>query len=152
MNRAVDFSVGLLMILGVACLAYLSVSFGRVNLFGQDRYPVKAVFSKVTGLKENTEVEMLGIKVGVVDSIHLENYQAHVRMLIDRDVTLPVDTQASIKTEGLLGEKFVSLSPGGLPDNIAKDGSGIIRETTPPMVLEDLIGKMVFGQAGEGGQ
>lgn len=147
-KRTIDLSVGFFLILGFACLAYLSLSFGQVNLFGTNRYEVEAVFSKVNGLGENTTVEMLGIKVGNVRRISLENYKAHVVMSIDRDVTLPQGTIASIQTEGLLGEKYVSLSPGGMPGNIAKDGTGQITETNPPLILEDLIGKIAFGQAG----
>lgn len=148
-NRAIDLSVGILLIFGMVCIGYLSISFGQLNLFGTGRYQVDAVFSNVTGLNENTEVEMLGIRVGSVREIKLDNYKAHVTLSIDRDVTLPNGTIASIKTEGLLGEKYVALSPGGLPGNISKDGSGKISETNDPLILEDLIGKMVFGQAEE---
>lgn len=147
-NRTIDLSVGLLLVLGLFCLAYVSVSFGNLNLFVGDRYPVKAVFSNVAGLNENTEVEMLGIRVGSVTDIRLENYKAHVTLSVQRDVTLPQGTIASIKTEGLLGEKYVSLSPGGMPGDIEKDGSGQITETNDPLILEDLIGKMAFGQVG----
>ena len=151
-NRTVDLSVGFLLVLGLACLAYVSVSFGNLNLFGGNEYPVKAVFSNVAGLNENTEVEMLGIRVGSVTDIRLENYKAHVTLAIQKDVTLPQGTIASVKTEGLLGEKYVSLSPGGMPGNIAKDGTGEIVQTNDPIILEDLIGKMAFGQVGGGSE
>ncbi|MFB6346515.1 MAG: outer membrane lipid asymmetry maintenance protein MlaD [bacterium] len=147
-DRAVDLSVGIILILGFVALAYMSLSFGNLNLFGSGRYEVKAVFSKVNGLNENTGVEMLGIKVGTVEKIWLENYKAHVTLAIDRDVTLPEGTIASIQTEGLLGEKYIALSPGGMPGNIAKDGTGQIRQTNPPLILEDLIGNLAFGKAG----
>lgn len=147
-NRTVDLSVGFLLVLGLISLAYVSVSFGNLNLFGGDRYQVKAVFSNVAGLNENTEVEMLGIRVGSVTDIRLQDYQAHVTLAVNRDVTLPKGTIASIKTEGLLGEKYVALSPGGMPGDISKDGSGRIMETNDPLILEDLIGKMAFGQVG----
>lgn len=147
-DRIIDLSVGFILILGFVCLAYLSLSFGKLNLFGAGRYDVKAVFSKVNGLNENTTVEMLGIKVGNVKNIRLKNYKAHVVLSIDQDVTLPKGTIASIQTEGLLGEKYVALSPGGMPGDIAKDGSGVISQTNPPLILEDLIGKMAFGKTG----
>lgn len=147
-ERTIDLSVGFFLLLGFLCLAYLSISFGQINLFGTGQYDVKAVFSKVNGLNENTGVEMLGIKVGSVKKIELKDYKAHVKLSIDRDVTLPQGTIASIKTEGLLGEKYVALSPGGMPGNIAKDGTGQITETNPPLILEDLIGNMAFGETG----
>lgn len=148
-DRVVDLSVGFILILGFVCLAYLALSFGNLNLFGANHYDVKAVFSKVNGLNENTSVEMLGIEVGNVKNIRLKNYKAHVVLSIDRDVTLPQGTIASVKTEGLLGEKYVALSPGGMPGDIAKDGSGEINQTNPPLILEDLIGNLAFGQTGE---
>ena len=149
-NRVVDLSVGFLVILGVLCLAYVSVSFGNVNLLGTGQYEVEAVFSTVAGLSENTEVEMRGIRVGSVRNIRLEDFKPHVTLSIDEDVTLPQGTIASVRTEGLLGEKYISLSPGGMPGNIAKDGSGKITETNDPILLEDLIGNMVFGNSGGG--
>lgn len=144
-NRAVNLSVGFIMILGMLCLAYASVSFGNVSLFGQDRYEVTAIFSDATGLSPNTDVEMLGINIGEVRQIELtDKYKARVVLGIDREVDIPEDTIASVKTQGLLGERYVYMSPGALPP-IAKDGSGQIFETQPPIILEDLLGKAIFG-------
>jgi len=148
-QRAVNLSVGFLMILGILALGYLSVTFGKVNLLGGDYYPVKATFSNVAGLQTNTEVQMIGIEVGYVEAIRLKDFEAHVTLRIRRSVDLPEDTIAAIQTEGLLGERYVSLKPGGLPNNIPKDGSGRILETNPPLILENLLGKMVFGSAEE---
>ncbi len=145
MDRWIDLSVGSFMILGILCLGYLSVSFGEVRLFAGDRYPVKAVFSNVTGLQENTEVEISGIKVGTVQSIGLRDYRAEVTMMMRQDIDLQEDAIASIRTRGLLGEKYISISPGGYGDVIAKDGTGRIRETESAVILEELIGKAMFG-------
>lgn len=149
-NRIIDLSVGFLMIIGIFCLSYVSITFGKVNLFGTNQYQVTADFSNVTGLNQNTEVEMLGIRIGTVEEIKLlDSYKARVNLSIDRQYDLPPGTVASIKTRGLLGEKYVSISPGGLPGPpIKKDGSGKISETNAPLILEDLIGKMVFGESG----
>jgi len=145
-NRVVDLSVGFLVIIGILCLGYVSISFGNVNLLGTGQYEVEAVFSTVAGLSENTEVEMRGIRVGTVRGIRFKDYKPTVTLSIDQDVTLPQGTIASIRTEGLLGEKYISLSPGGMPGDIPKDGSGTITQTNDPILLEDLIGNMVFGQ------
>ncbi len=144
MNKT-NLAVGIFMIIGFACLAYLSVSFGNVNIFGVKRYRVEASFSNVTGLKKDTPVELLGIPVGQVHSIKLDNFQPRVIMMIDYDLKLPEDTIASIRTQGLLGSKYVYLSPGGLPMNLPKDGSAVIRETESPLILEEVIGKFIFG-------
>lgn len=150
MERLIDISVGFLVILGGLCLVYLSVSFGNVELFGEKQYKVTAVFSDATGLSPNTDVQMLGIDVGEVQTIELtDKYKARVVLSIDEDVDVPEDTIASVKTQGLLGERYVYLSPGGLPP-IPKDGSGRLFETQPPIILEDLLGKAVFGSTGSG--
>ncbi len=146
-NRTVDLSVGLFLVVGILCLGYVSVTFGNLQLWGAEKYRVKAVFSSVAGLSESTGVEMHGIRIGRVERIWLENYQAHVSLTIDKNVTLPKGSVASIKTRGLLGEKYVSISPGSMPGDIKKDGTGQIRQTNPPFVLEDLISKMVFGDS-----
>lgn len=148
MERWIDLSVGGFMILGILCLGYLSVSFGDVRLFASDRYPVVATFSNVTGLQEDTEVEISGIKVGTVHSIELRDYQAEVTLTLRHDIDLHEDAIASIRTRGLLGEKYVSISPGGFGDVLAKDGSGRIRETESAVILEDLIGKAMFSGSG----
>lgn len=133
------------MIAGITCLAYLSVSFGKVGFLQPEGYTVRAVFSNTTGLKENTSVEMLGIKIGRVSSIRLLDYKAQVTMVIDRSVELPEDSIAAIRTRGLLGEQYVSISPGGLESKIPKDGKGEILETQPPLIMEEMIGKLMFG-------
>ncbi len=148
-RRPVNLSVGFLMIVGLLALGYLSVTFGEVNFLGEENYPVQATFSNVAGLQTNTAVRMVGIRVGYVESIELKDYEAHVTLRVQRSVDLPEDTIASIQTEGLLGRRFVSLEPGGLPNNIPKDGSGRIMETNPPLIIENLLGKMVFGEAEE---
>jgi phospholipid/cholesterol/gamma-HCH transport system substrate-binding protein len=135
------------MILGLLCLGYLSVSFGNVEFFRTEGYRVKAVFSNVTGLKINTSVEMLGIRIGAVKQIHLSDFKAVVTMTIDRSVNLPEDSIATIRTRGLLGEQYVAISPGGLEQTVARDGSGEIIETQPPLIMEEMIGKLMFGGA-----
>ena len=145
MNRTVNFSVGLIMLMGIGALAYLTVNFGEVDLFGADRYPVHAEFSSVAGLKPNTAVELSGIQIGRVHSIELADYRARVTLMIDRDVDLPEDTIATIRTRGLLGDNYVSLNPGGLPMTISKDGEGWIQDTQPPISIDQLIARFVFG-------
>lgn len=148
-QRIVNFSVGIFMVLGLLALGYLSVSFGEVNLWGDQHYEVNAEFSSVTGLQPNTAVELSGIKVGYVQEVSLEEYRAKVSLMIRRDVNLPEDTIASIRTRGLLGENYVSLNPGGLDMMIPKDGSGWIQDTQPPIAIDQLIAQFVFGDENE---
>lgn len=153
MERKVDLAVGLFMIFGIICLVYISVNFGELDLFGNDNYKVSAVFSRVGGLEENTAVEMHGIDIGGVSEIEFKDQQTYkikVTMQIDRKIDLPTPgTKASVRTKGLLGEKYLAVSPGFGRENIPKDGTGKIRETEPPLIIEDLVSKFMFGQTDE---
>lgn len=145
MRRAgVEIAVGIFIIVGLLCLAYISIKLGNVNLSGKNYYSVKAIFSTVKGLKNNTVVEISGVEIGKVDSIRLDNYEAVTTLLIRKGIKLQEDAIASIRTKGLLGEKYVEITPGGSDTIIPPDGT--IFETEPPIDLEKLIGNIVFGK------
>jgi len=140
----IEIAVGIFIIVGLLCLAYISIKLGKVSLSGQNYYPVKAIFSTVKGLKDDTVVEISGVEIGKVDSIRLDNYEAVTTLLIRKDIKLQEDAIASIRTKGLLGEKYVEITPGGSDEMIPPDGT--IFETEPPIDLEKLIGNIVFGK------
>ncbi len=145
MRRAgVEIAVGIFIIVGLLCLAYISIKLGNVSLSGKNYYSVKAIFSTVKGLRKDTVVEISGVEVGKVDSIRLDNYEAVTTLLIRKDIKLQEDAIASIRTKGLLGEKYVEITPGGSDEMIPPDGT--IFETEPPIDLEKLIGNIVFGK------
>ncbi len=145
MNRSsLELTVGGFVLIGILALGYLSVNLGRVELWGHRGYSVFADFPSVGGLKTGSSVEIAGVEVGRVESIRLADYQARVTFHIREGVKLQEDTIASIKTKGLIGEKYVRLSPGG-SDRLIQSG-GRIREVEPPVDLEELIGKYIFGQ------
>ena len=145
-KAGIEIVVGIFIVIGLLCLAYISIKLGKVNLLGSKYYSVKAVFSSVKGLKKYTAVEIAGVEVGKVDDIELdtENYEAVITLLIRDDVELQEDAIASIRTKGLLGEKYVEITPGG-SDELVPPGGTII-ETEPPIDLEKLIGSFVFGE------
>ena len=144
MGRRMELGVGLFMVVGIAALAYLSVNLGRVDIMGQRGYVVYADFPSVGGLKSGAAVEIAGVSVGRVQSIGLKDYQARVTLRIDSDVKLQTDAIVSIKTKGLIGEKFVLISPGG-SDKIVPAG-GRMTEVEAPVDIEELISKYVFGK------
>jgi len=144
MNRRVELGVGLFMIAGVLALAYLSVNLGRVDVLGRGGYAVFADFPTVGGLKSGATVEIAGVSIGRVQSITLKDYQARVVLRIDEGVQLQDDAIVSIKTKGLIGEKFVQISPGG-SDKVVGPG-GRMKEVEAPVDLEELISKYVFGK------
>lgn len=138
-----EILVGAFVVAGAAALVYLSVSLGGLRLFSSDRYPVIARFSSVGGLKHGDPVKVSGVTVGEVSTIRLSDYTAEAELAIDRAVKLPSDTIASIQSNGLLGDAFVSLSPGAEEATLAP-GDRIIR-TEPAISLTELIAKYAFG-------
>jgi len=140
----VNIAVGLFMVLGIVALGYLSIQLGRVSFFGGRGYVVSVDFPSVGGLKAGSTVEIAGVEIGRVESIGLDNYQARVMLRVNKSVRLQEDSIASIKTKGLIGEKYVRISPGG-SDKIIQPG-GKIREVEAPVDFEELLSKYIFGK------
>ena len=143
-RSALDLSVGVFLIVGLLAVGWLSVNLGRVDLLGGRGYVVNADFPSVGGLKVGSPVEIAGVQIGNVNGILLVDDQARVVMLIRSGVTLQDDSIASIKTKGLIGEKYIRISPGGSDRRIPPNGK--IREVEPPVDLEELLSKYVFGK------
>jgi phospholipid/cholesterol/gamma-HCH transport system substrate-binding protein len=135
--------VGLFVLVGIACLGYLAIKLGKLEVLGNSGYTVYADFSTVAGLKRGDPVEIAGVKVGRVDSIGLADDRARLVLRVDDGVKLQEDVIASVRARGLIGEKFVLVSPGA-SDKIIPAG-GKIRETESPPDIPDLIGKLVGG-------
>ena len=143
-RSALDIAVGVFVILGILALGWLSIRLGKVELWGGGNYVVTADFPSAGGLKTGSSIEIAGVQVGRVTAIRLDNYQARIVMAIDNGVKLTEDSIASIKTKGLIGEKFIQLSPGG-SEKIIKPNCKIT-EVEPPIDLEELLSKYVFGK------
>ena len=139
----IETAVGLFVLLGIACLAWLSIKLGKLEIVGGDFVPVHAEFASVSGLKKGVSVEIAGVDVGKVESITLDNYSADVLMKIRTGIRLPEDTIASIRTRGLIGDKYVSLSPGASDRMIPPNGK--IRDTESAVDMEQLIGEFIHG-------
>lgn len=142
-KSTVEFGVGIFLIAGMISLGYLSTRLARSEFFGGSGYEVHAEFSNCGGLKVGASVVIAGVEVGRVKRISLEDYQAHIVMVIKTEVELDQDVIASVRTKGLIGEKFVELVPGGF-DELIQPGGQIIN-TEPAMDLEQLISRFVQG-------
>jgi phospholipid/cholesterol/gamma-HCH transport system substrate-binding protein len=141
----IELSAGLFMLIGILCLAYISIKLGKLEVIGNSGYTVYANFEKSGGLKPGSTVEIAGVEVGKVKAISLsKDYQARVTMVIRGGVILQEDAIASIKTKGLIGEKYLQITPGG-SERIIPDG-GTLRETESAVDIEELISKYVFGK------
>jgi phospholipid/cholesterol/gamma-HCH transport system substrate-binding protein len=143
----VELMVGLFIIAGILALGYLSIKLGRMEIIGSKGYQVYADFPNIGGLKLGALVEIAGVEIGRVKSLSLNNYKARVIMDINPDIKLQDDTIVSIKTKGLLGEKYVAVLPGGSDEYIKPNGR--IRDALPPVDIEDLISKFAFGKVEE---
>ena len=139
-----ELSVGIFMVVGIACFTYLSIKLGKIEFLGDTGYKLCADFTDVGGLKNGAAVEIAGVEVGRVKNISLTDYQARVEIQVYPGVKIQDDAIAAIKTKGLLGEKYIQISPGGSDTMIPPGGK--IRETQPPIDLERAIGNFVFGK------
>ncbi len=143
-RSALELGVGVFVIIGILALGYLSIKLGRVELLGGRGYLVVADFPSVGGLKPGATVEIAGVEVGRIEAITLADYQARVTMRIQPGVKLQEDSIASIKTKGLIGEKYLRINPGGSERLIPPNGR--IREVEPPVDFEELLAKYIFGK------
>jgi phospholipid/cholesterol/gamma-HCH transport system substrate-binding protein len=139
-----ELVVGIFVLIGLAGLAYLSIRLGKLEFIGSGGYRITAEFDSVSGLKAGAVVEIAGVEVGRVENIRLDKYRALVGLRIADGIVLQDDAIASIKTKGLIGEKYLRITPGG-SDKIVKDG-GRLRETESPVELEELISKFIHGK------
>ena len=145
MSAAKTTIIGVFVVIGLACTAYLTIKLGRMEILGDNGYTVSARFTSVAGLRVGASVEIAGVSVGRVSGIHLDtnDYMARVDLHINEGVPISEDSMASVKTSGLIGDKYISITPGGAEENL-KPGS-VITDTEPTLDLESLIGKVVFG-------
>ena len=139
-----EFFVGIFVLLGTAALAYLAIDIAGVS--GQDdkRYPLLARFDSSSGLKEGAFVEIAGVRVGQVQTIVLdrESFESVVTLVIDKGIELPDDSMASIRTAGIIGDRFIKLSPGGSEEALVPGDE--ILETESSISIEELVSKYIF--------
>jgi phospholipid/cholesterol/gamma-HCH transport system substrate-binding protein len=143
---------GIFVLVGLVCVGYMTVTLGRVKLLGDDSYRLYARFNSVSGLRAGNPVEMLGIQIGEVAGFKLDQEKQVViaEFKIREGIKVYEDAIASIKTSGLIGDRYVGLDAGGA-GLILKPG-GVITQTESPPDLSDLIGKYAFGDVGKEGK
>jgi phospholipid/cholesterol/gamma-HCH transport system substrate-binding protein len=140
--------VGIFVVIGLVCIGYMTVKLGNVGFFGDNTYSLFAKFNTVTGLREGNPVIMLGLDVGKVQKFTMdqENQQVMVEFKINKGIEVYDDAIASIKTEGLIGDKYVAIDPGGGGDLLAAGDT--ITDTNSPTDIMDLVSKYAFGDVG----
>ncbi len=144
---SIETAVGIFIVVGLICVGYMTVKLGNVSLFGEKSYPLNARFTSVAGLRTGSSVEVYGIQVGTVTSLSIdqERQMGIVGMKIDKGTMIYDDAAATIRTAGIIGDRYVKLDPGGSGQAL-KPGE-TITQTSVPADIEDLIGKYAFGDA-----
>lgn len=149
MNMAkLEMTVGIFMLFGMLCLGYVSIKLGKMELIGSgDYYTISATFDSVSGLKPGARVEIAGVEVGQVDRITLDprnSDQARVWLKIKNGVRITDDTIASVRTSGIIGDRFIKLKQGG-SERFLKNNDNI-RDTESSIDIEELISKFIHGK------
>ena len=149
-KRGIETLVGLFVLLGLAGVVFLALKAANLTSFGNSQgYVVTAKFDNIGGLKPRSPIRSAGVTVGRVTRIELDakTYQGLVTMEIDSAVPFPKDSSAKILTSGLLGDQYVGIEPGSSDENLGPNDR--ISQTQSAVVLENLIGQLVSGKAGE---
>jgi phospholipid/cholesterol/gamma-HCH transport system substrate-binding protein len=141
-NATRDLVVGLFVLLGLTALAYLSLQVGGIELSQGEKIELKATFDDIGGLSARAPVRVAGVKIGQVAGIDLdEDLRATVRLEVDADVGLSIDSSAAIRTAGLLGDQFIAVELGA-EDDVLVDGEAF-QFTESALSIEKLVGQLV---------
>ncbi|MEN8691492.1 MAG: outer membrane lipid asymmetry maintenance protein MlaD [Desulfobacterales bacterium] len=137
--------VGIFVVAGLVCIGYMTIKLGNVGILDDDTYALNARFNRVTGLREGNPVNMLGLEIGRVANFKMvqDEQAVIVEMRINKGIKIYDDALAAIKIEGLIGDRYMDIAPGGAGE-LLKPGE-TITETQSPTDLNELIGKYAFG-------
>ena len=140
-----ELAVGFFLLLGFLCFGYLSLQLGEVSIFAAERnYTLVADFDSISGLKSGAIMEIAGVNVGKVTRVMLgKDDRARVYMQISNGVTVDEDAVASVRTRGIIGDKYIKIILGG-SEELLRDGDFII-ETESAIDLEEMVSKYIFG-------
>lgn len=142
-KSGIEITVGLFVVAGVACLVYLTLVLGQISILGTGEYKVYAEFDNIEGLLHGATVEIAGVQVGRVNDIELIDNQARVELRIKKKFPVDQEVICSVRTKGVIGEKFLRLEPGGSEKMLA-DGDKI-RETVSGVDIMDLVSQFIHG-------
>jgi phospholipid/cholesterol/gamma-HCH transport system substrate-binding protein len=142
----IETMVGIFVIFGLLFVGYMTVKSGKVDFLGDNSYSLVAKFTTVTGLRIGSPVNILGIDVGRVDKITMDqvNQKAVVEIRIKKDIKIYDDAIAAIKTEGMIGDKYLDIDPGGSGTILGP--SGVITDTQAAVDIVELVSKYAFGE------
>ncbi len=143
-KSSVEITVGLFIIAGFLALVYLAFNLGEVSLFrGSRTYTIHAEFDNVAGVKKGASVQIAGVDVGKVAEVALKDQYANLALEIDKNIEIPDDSMASVKSQGIIGDKYIQITLGGA-EELLKEGDLIV-DTESSVDIESLISKFAFG-------
>jgi phospholipid/cholesterol/gamma-HCH transport system substrate-binding protein len=146
-NFSLEFFVGLFTMVGCAAIGYLAIGLGGIDFGSSNYYIIHAEFDNVSGLKQGASVELAGVQVGSVSELRLKDPMADVVLKLDKGFRIRDDDIASIRTKGIIGDRYVKISRGG-SDKYLSDGARMT-ETESVVDIEDIIGKIVHSLSGD---
>ena len=143
-KRKIEFYVGLFVTIGLLCTGYLFIVLGEISFIKDKQYQVHAFFSSVSGLKTGARIEIAGVEIGTVSNVSFDKKRllARVELSIDKDIELSEDIIASIKTSGIIGQKYIEILPGG--SDIMLEPGEEIHITESSLDIESLVRKLIF--------
>lgn len=142
-SYGLEFWVGVFTLVGVLSFAYLAINIGGIEFSGAGYYPINARFSSVAGLKVGAPLEIAGVKVGDVNKITLNGTDAIVTLRVKDGINIREDDIAQIRTKGIIGDRYMKISPGG--SNEMVEPGGTLSDTESAVEFEEIIGKFVHG-------
>ena len=145
-KRKIEFYVGLFVVIGLSCTIYLFTVLGEISFVKDNRYPVYGFFTSVSGLKPGASVQIAGVEIGIVSNVSIDTKRlvAKVEFSINKDIKLSEDVIASVKTSGIIGEKYIDILPGG--SDIMLEPGGQIYNTESSLDIESLVRKLIFNK------
>ncbi len=146
--KKVEMIVGVFVLIGVSCITWLAMELGQVGGLGKDGYELTAVFNDVGGVREGSDLMLAGVSIGQVKSVVLkDNEEALVTFNVDFGVKLASDATVSVRTKGLIGEKFIRVNQGSEEDYLEEGDE--FEDTESSINMEDLISKYIFSGEAE---
>ncbi|WP_269522314.1 outer membrane lipid asymmetry maintenance protein MlaD [Coraliomargarita parva] len=143
-NRKIEFMVGLFVLAGILSVLYLAIQIGGARFFGRDSYTLQARFSSASGVNAGSRIEIAGVRVGTVKKVELnDKFFAIATLELPKELSLDDDTIASVKTAGLIGDRFINLSPGG--SGFPLEPGDTIVDTESALDIESLISRFALG-------
>jgi len=145
MNKLnIQLVTGIFVMIGILSFSYLAISVAGASFVEQPGYNLSARFTSVSGLRQGAIVEGAGVRIGTVSNIEFdpESFEATVEMRINEGVIVQEDAIAAIRTQGIIGEKFIKIVPGGF-EELLSDGMEIY-ETESAISLEELVSRYIF--------